>query len=86
MPLFDDPHDAAALEAVKACFTDREVVGVPAREILLEAAISTASPNSSRPCRSASEASPQTRRRIPCVALSASTDASRITDDFTMGA
>lgn len=35
MPLFDDPHDAAALEAVKACFPDREVVGVPAREILL---------------------------------------------------
>ena len=35
MPLFDDPHDAAALEAVKVCFPDREVVGVPAREVLL---------------------------------------------------
>jgi len=35
MPLFDDPRDAAALEAVKACFPDREVVGVPAREVLL---------------------------------------------------
>jgi agmatine deiminase len=35
MPLFEDPHDAAALEAVKACFPKREIVGVPAREILL---------------------------------------------------
>jgi agmatine deiminase len=35
MPLFDDPRDAAALEAVRACFPDREVVGVPAREVLL---------------------------------------------------
>ena len=35
MPLFDDPHDATALETVQACFPEREVVGVPAREILL---------------------------------------------------
>jgi agmatine deiminase len=35
MPLFDDPHDAAALEVVKVCFPEREIVGVPAREILL---------------------------------------------------
>ena len=35
MPLFDDPKDAAALEAVKACFPEREVVGIPAREVLL---------------------------------------------------
>lgn len=35
MPLFDDPHDAAALEAVRTCFPGREVVGVPAREVLL---------------------------------------------------
>jgi agmatine deiminase len=35
MPLFDDPHDAGALETVQACFPGREVVGVPAREVLL---------------------------------------------------
>ena len=35
MPLFDDSRDAAAREAVEVCFPDREVVGVPAREILL---------------------------------------------------
>jgi len=35
MPLFDDPHDAPALETVQACFPEREVVGVPAREVLL---------------------------------------------------
>jgi agmatine deiminase len=35
MPVFDDDHDAAALETVQRCFPEREVVGVPAREILL---------------------------------------------------
>jgi agmatine deiminase len=35
MPLFGDPHDAAALETVQACFPERKVVGVPAREVLL---------------------------------------------------
>jgi agmatine deiminase len=35
MPLFGDPHDEEALAAVQAGFPDREVVGVPAREVLL---------------------------------------------------
>lgn len=35
MPLFDDPYDAAALETVRKCFPEREVVGLPAREVLL---------------------------------------------------
>ncbi len=35
MPLFDDPHDQAAQETLKALFPERDVVGVPAREILL---------------------------------------------------
>lgn len=34
-PQFDDPHDAAALAALRALFPEREVVGVPTREILL---------------------------------------------------
>ena len=35
MPLFDDPHDAAALETVQKCFPERAIVGVAAREVLL---------------------------------------------------
>jgi agmatine deiminase len=35
MPLLDEARDAAAVAAVQACFPDREVVGVPAREVLL---------------------------------------------------
>jgi agmatine deiminase len=35
VPLLDPRHDDAALEALAACHPDREVVGVPAREILL---------------------------------------------------
>ena len=34
-PTFGDPHDAAALAALRGLFPEREVVGVPAREILL---------------------------------------------------
>lgn len=35
MPVFNDPHDSAAMDALKGLFPDREVVGIPAREILL---------------------------------------------------
>ena len=35
MPLLDERYDAEAAEALGRCFPDREVVGVPAREILL---------------------------------------------------
>jgi len=35
MPLLDEARDATAVAAVQACFPDREVVGVPAREVLL---------------------------------------------------
>jgi agmatine deiminase len=34
-PVFADPHDSAALRALRALFPTRQVVGVPAREILL---------------------------------------------------
>lgn len=34
-PLFDDPNDEKARETLSALYPDREVVGVPAREILL---------------------------------------------------
>lgn len=34
-PVFGDPHDEAALAALRRLFPDREVVGMPAREILL---------------------------------------------------
>lgn len=34
-PVFDDPHDAAALAKLAELFPNRKVVGVPAREILL---------------------------------------------------
>lgn len=34
-PLFNDPHDEPALATLRRLFPDREVVGVPAREILL---------------------------------------------------
>lgn len=34
-PTFDDPHDAPALEILGHLFPERQVVGVPAREILL---------------------------------------------------
>jgi agmatine deiminase len=35
VPTFDDPHDQAALATLQALFPEREVVGIPAREILL---------------------------------------------------
>jgi agmatine deiminase len=35
VPIFDDPHDAAALEMLQELLPGRRVVGVPAREILL---------------------------------------------------
>lgn len=35
MPLFEDIHDEAALQTVRNCFPEREVVGIPAREVLL---------------------------------------------------
>jgi agmatine deiminase len=35
VPAFDDPYDEAALETIQRLYPDREVVGVPAREILL---------------------------------------------------
>jgi agmatine deiminase len=35
VPVFDDPHDAAALATLQALFPESEVVPVPAREILL---------------------------------------------------
>jgi len=34
-PLLDERYDAQAAEILRGCFPDREVVGVPAREILL---------------------------------------------------
>jgi agmatine deiminase len=34
-PLLDERTDDAAAEILRGCFPDREVVGVPAREILL---------------------------------------------------
>jgi agmatine deiminase len=35
MPLLDERHDDEAAEILRGCFPDREVVGVPSREILL---------------------------------------------------
>ena len=35
VPTFDDPHDLPALEALRALFPERKIVGLPAREILL---------------------------------------------------
>ena len=35
VPVFDDPHDQAALETLQALFPGRKVLPVPAREILL---------------------------------------------------
>ncbi len=35
MPLLDERHDDEAAEILRSCFPDREVVGVPSREILL---------------------------------------------------
>mgnify|MGYP001044552309 CR=1 FL=1 len=35
MPLFDDPHDRAAVDLLTGLFPDRRVVGIPSREILL---------------------------------------------------
>lgn len=35
VPTFDDPHDTPALQTLADLFPDREVVGVPGREILL---------------------------------------------------
>jgi agmatine deiminase len=35
MPLLDERHDDEAAEILRGCFPEREVVGVPAREILL---------------------------------------------------
>ena len=34
-PMFDDPNDEKARETLQACYPDRKIVGVPAREILL---------------------------------------------------
>ena len=34
-PVFNDPHDKPALETLRRLFPERQVVGVPAREILL---------------------------------------------------
>ncbi len=34
-PLLDERHDEAAADVLRDCFHDREIVGVPAREILL---------------------------------------------------
>ncbi len=35
VPTFNDPHDAPALEMLQKALPDRQIVGVPAREILL---------------------------------------------------
>lgn len=35
LPIFNDSHDEVAIETLRNLFPDREVVGVPAREILL---------------------------------------------------
>ncbi|WP_218123034.1 agmatine deiminase [Actinomyces ruminicola] len=35
LPVFDDPHDAAAVTAYREMFPDREILTVPGREILL---------------------------------------------------
>jgi agmatine deiminase len=35
LPLLDERHDDEAVELLRGCFPEREVVGVPAREILL---------------------------------------------------
>jgi agmatine deiminase len=35
VPVFGDPHDTAALQTLQSLLPEREVVGVPAREILL---------------------------------------------------
>ena len=35
IPIFDDLHDSAAIETLQKLFPNRQVVGVPAREILL---------------------------------------------------
>ncbi len=35
VPTFDDPHDAAALDRLQKLLPERQVVGLPAREILL---------------------------------------------------
>lgn len=35
VPLFDDPHDQSALEAIGKLLPERKIVGIPAREILL---------------------------------------------------
>lgn len=35
MPIFDDPHDGAALEKIGTLFPERKIIGVTSREILL---------------------------------------------------
>ena len=35
VPVFNDPHDQAALDSLKKLMPDRKIIGVPAREILL---------------------------------------------------
>ncbi len=35
MPLFDDPHDRCAVEAIQKIFPERKIIGVQTREILL---------------------------------------------------
>ena len=35
VPGFGDPNDEKAVQTLKECFPDREIVQIPAREILL---------------------------------------------------
>jgi agmatine deiminase len=35
MPLFEDPFDRPAVEAMQQIFPERRIIGVPSREILL---------------------------------------------------
>ena len=35
MPLFDDPHDQGAMDAMQKIFPERKIIGVQTREILL---------------------------------------------------
>jgi agmatine deiminase len=35
VPVFDDPHDALALQTLQNLLPERKIAGVPAREILL---------------------------------------------------
>ena len=35
LPVFGDPHDQAAIDTLQACFPDKVIETIPAREILL---------------------------------------------------